>query len=68
MMVVDVEGRVVSTRDIETRHLQTSSDMGHPPADQVALGNRLASELPNQFDFPADDVCSGVPRGRCRLV
>jgi hypothetical protein len=61
-MVVDVAGQVVLTHDLETRHPTMSSDMDHPPADQVALGKRLANQVPNQLDFQADHVCSGIPR------
>jgi hypothetical protein len=42
-----------------------SSDMDHPPADQVALGNRLANQLTNQLGLQADHVCSGAPGGSC---
>jgi hypothetical protein len=38
--------------------------MDHPPADQVALGNRLANASPNQLAPQADRVCSGISRGR----
>jgi hypothetical protein len=45
-----------------------SADIDHPPADQVAIGNRLANQLPNQLDCQADHVCSGIPRGRRHTI
>jgi hypothetical protein len=68
-MVVDVQGYVVSTQNFETKPEDDRFyDMDHPPADQVALGIRSASEFPNQLDLQADHVCFGVSRGRCHNV